>query len=113
MTATVTQFGAVLPGDVCVLAAGVKGNRVVPSPIVYCDFTEFSVMVKNESSNIAQFSCVIIILLTHDPPHIPSLLSTVVPPLPTPCGSTSGSAALPQQDTVMTASGKEQHSLLN
>ena len=39
--------------------------------------------------------------------HVSSLLSAAVLPLPTPCGSTTGPAALPQQDTGLTASGKK------
>ena len=51
------------------------------------------------------------IATVYTPPHIPSLLSPAVPPLPTSCGSTSRPATLPQQTTVRTASGKEEPSL--
>ena len=46
---------------------------------------------------------------SHNLLHIPSLLSIAVPTL---CESTSGPAAVPQQDTVRTAAGKGQHKLL-
>ena len=45
-----------------------------------------------------------------NPPQMPSFLSTAVPPRPTPCGAPT-ELALPQQDAIMTISGKEQFSI--
>ena len=60
--------------------------------------------VHNDGQYFGASLPMVCLLYSHDPAHIPSLLTTAAQ---APCKSTCGPEVLAQEDTVRTASGKE------